>query len=91
MSIRLSRMMELVSQAEKEGVTLAAMVTREMSVEEMELAQDVLAAHLSENYAKIEKFMAEVTMPSMEELLSKRNELSSQIDLEPLNVLSDEE
>lgn len=83
--------MELVSQAEKEGVTLAAMVTREMSVEEMELAQDVLAAHLSENYAKIEKFMAEVTMPSMEELLSKRNELSSQIDLEPLNVLSDEE
>lgn len=45
MSIRLSRMMELVSQAEKEGVTLAAMVTREMSVEEMELAQDLCLPH----------------------------------------------
>lgn len=51
----------------------------------------MLAAHLSENYAKIERFMAGISIPSMDEVLSQRVELSSQIGLGPLEVLSDDE
>jgi len=81
--------MELVSQAEREGVTLAAMMSREMSREEMELVQDELATHLSENYAKIQGFMAGISVPSMEEMLSRRNYESEELDLDSLGFLSD--
>jgi len=83
-------MMELVSQAEREGVTLAAMVSREISSEEMELIQEDLASRLSENYAKIENFMSEVNIPSMEEILSRRDDLPTEIDLGLIDALSDE-
>ena len=82
--------MELVSQAEREGVTLAAMVSREISSEEMELIQEDLASRLSENYAKIENFMSEVNIPSMEEILSRRDDLPTEIDLGLIDALSDE-
>lgn len=90
MSMGLSRVMELVSQAEREGITLAATLSKEMSPEEMELLQDELASHLSDNYAKIEKFMAGVSVPSMEELLS-RDDPTAEMDRALLSVLSDDE
>jgi len=84
-------LVELVSQAEKEGVTLAAMLSREMSSEEMELLQDELAMHLSDNYAKIENYMTNVSVPSMEEILARNDEDIAQIDLGVLDALSDAE
>lgn len=77
--MELSRMIELVSQAEREGITLAAMMSREMSLDEMELLQDELASHLADNYAKIESFMSGVSIPSMEEMLSRRDDLKGEI------------
>lgn len=66
----LSRMTRLVSQAEKEGVTLAEIIAREMSPEEMDLAQDALAAHLSDNYENIKGFMCDVHVPSIVDIMS---------------------
>jgi adenine/guanine phosphoribosyltransferase-like PRPP-binding protein len=87
----LSRLVDLVSQAEKEGITLAAMLSREMSSEEMELLQDELVMHLSENYAKIENYMTGVSVPSMEEVLARNDEDLPEIDLGVLGALSDAE
>ncbi len=67
----LSRVMELVSQAEKEGVSLGLLISRELSPEEMDEAQADLATALSENYCSIDHFMAEVAVPSIDEILSK--------------------
>ena len=89
-SMGLSRIMELVSQAEREGITLAAMMSKEMSPEEMELVQDELAIHMNDNYSRIEKFMAGVSVPSMEELLSRRDELPVGFELDAIGPLSDD-
>ncbi len=66
----LSRVMELVSQAEKEGVSLGVLISKEMSPEEMQAAQIDLAAALSENYASIGDFMAGIKVASIDEILS---------------------
>jgi len=81
--------MELVSQAEKEGITLAAMVSREMSTDEMDCTQEDLSSRLSENYSKIETFMSGIRVPSMEEILSRNDGLLPEIDIGSINVLSD--
>ncbi|OGS52375.1 MAG: hypothetical protein A3K75_05205 [Euryarchaeota archaeon RBG_13_61_15] len=48
---------QLASQAEKEGVTLAEMITRHMSMEDIDRAQAVIHAELASNYSSIEDFM----------------------------------
>jgi len=84
-------MMELVSQAEREGVTLAAMMSKELSSDELEVIQRDLLARLNDNYAKIEGFMAEVTIPSMDQILAERNDLLPPLDTNVVSALSDEE
>jgi hypothetical protein len=66
-------MMELVSQADKEGVSLGVLISREMSKEEMESAQIDLASAMSENYASIKHFMADINLPSISEVLSRND------------------
>ena len=63
--------MELVSQAEREGVSLGVMISREMSVEEIEAAQLDLAEAMKKNFANISRFMADVEVPSLEELMGR--------------------
>ncbi len=63
------KLAELVSQAEREGVTLAEVISRTMSNADMIRAQRTLAKEMSENYCKIEDFMADVSVPSIEEVL----------------------
>ncbi len=89
--MELSRIAELVGQAEKEGITLAAMLSKEMSPGEMELLQAELASHMSDNYAKIENFMSGISIPSMEEVLSRRDEELTGTDLPLFDLLSDDE
>jgi len=48
---------QLASQAEKEGVTLAEMITKHMSMEDIDRAQSVIHAELASNYSSIEDFM----------------------------------
>ncbi len=63
--------MELVGQAEREGVSLGVMISREMSVEEIEAAQLDLAEAMKSNFANISHFMAGVEVPSLEELMGR--------------------
>jgi len=83
-------MTRFVSQAEKEGVTLAEIIAREMSLEEMELAQDALAAHLSDNYESIRDFMSDVSVPSIAEVMADRATCRED-DLALMDVLSDDQ
>ncbi len=62
--------MELVSQAEKEGVSLGVLISRHMTPDEMDAAQMDLAAAMNENFAAISHFMAGVEVPSIEEIVS---------------------
>ena len=50
----------MASQAEREGVTLAEIVARDMPSGEMDRAQEFLHRELAENYAAIEEFMNDV-------------------------------
>lgn len=66
----LERMARLISQAEREGVTLAEVIAREMSIEEMELTQDALAVHIDGNYENIRGFMSGVSVPSLDDIIA---------------------
>ncbi|MEM0343915.1 MAG: hypothetical protein QXJ32_02855 [Thermoplasmata archaeon] len=66
----LERMARLISQAEREGVTLAEVIAREMSPEEMDLAQDALAAQIDGNYESIRGFMSGVSVPSLDDVIA---------------------
>ena len=60
----------LVSQAEKEGITLAEVISRTLDRRELDLMQAELAHELSENYRNIEEFMSGVEVPSLGELMN---------------------
>jgi hypothetical protein len=68
----LSRLKELVSQAEREGVSLGVMISRRMSPEEIEMAQMELAEELCANHVSIERFMADVKVPSIDEIIARK-------------------
>jgi hypothetical protein len=84
---------ELVSQAEKEGVTLAEMISRTLTSEQMDEMQSGLCIELELNYDKIEGFMQDVKVPSLDELmgLDDLSDAGSAIDNSGLGVgLSDD-
>ena len=60
---------ELVSQAEKERVTLAEMISRTLTPGQMDEMQSGLCIELASNYGKIEGFMRDVKVPSLDELM----------------------
>jgi hypothetical protein len=60
---------ELVSQAENEGVTLAEMISRTLTPKQMDEMQSGLCIELASSYRKIEGFMHDVNVPSLEELM----------------------
>ena len=70
MRVSYARLLKLAGQAEKEGVTLAELLTRDMSPEELDTAQAGLAIDLAENYSDIEEFMDGVEVPSIDEIIS---------------------
>ena len=59
---------ELVSQAEKERVTLAEIISRTMTPEQMDELQSGLRTELASNYGSIEGFMRDIRVPSLYEL-----------------------
>jgi chromosome segregation and condensation protein ScpB len=64
----LSRIIELVSQAEREGITLAEMISKSMSSEQIDVASMELAEELSSNFVNIESYMSDVEVPSLEDI-----------------------
>jgi ribosomal protein S12 len=83
MHVSVSSLDELVSQADREGVTLAEVIARSMTPGQMNTLQKGLTAELEDNYAKISSFMEHVETSSMveiegmsiEELMGLRNEI----------------
>ncbi|OGS41828.1 MAG: hypothetical protein A3K67_03050 [Euryarchaeota archaeon RBG_16_62_10] len=74
MSMALSDMMRLASQAEKEGVTLAEKISRCLSPEEIVRMQDDLETELASNYRNIEEFMGGIEVPSIDDMMSLGDE-----------------
>ncbi len=62
-------LVELIGQAEKEGITLAEIISRMLNPEELDLIQSNLEDELSQNYRRIEDFMGGVDVPSLTELM----------------------
>ena len=62
-------LVELASQAEKEGITLAEIISRTLDPRELDIMQAELADELSVNYRNIEGFMSGVEVPSLGELM----------------------
>jgi hypothetical protein len=50
----------MVSQADTEGVTLADVVTRELSPGDMDRIQQYIHKEMADNYAAIEDFMSDI-------------------------------
>jgi hypothetical protein len=63
-------LVELASQAEKEGITLAEVISRTLDPRELDLMQAELTDELSENYRNIEGFMSGIEVPSLGELMN---------------------
>ena len=91
----LSKLMDLVSQAEKEGVTLASVIARSMSEEDMAVAQAELDLEMSSNRQSIADFMGGIEVPSLEEIMAmddfdlgeleeEEEEVSDEVLTEPL-------
>lgn len=69
-----ARLLQLVGQAEKEGITLAELLTRDLSSEELDSAQEELVLDLADNYSNIEEFMDGVEVPSLDEIMSSERD-----------------
>lgn len=85
-----SNMMRYVSQADKEGVTLAEVLTRKLSARDLDEIQAALAEELSSNYRNIEDFMNDVSVPSIDEVLAMDQEDQAELQSVPGRVLSDD-
>ena len=76
----LSRMMELVSQADREGISLGALISREMTEDEMDAAQEELTMAIEANYLSIGSFMEGVEVASLEEIMARQDIAASSLD-----------
>jgi len=73
-------LVELASQAEKEGITLAEIISRALDPRELDLMQAELADELSENYRNIEGFMSGIEVPSIGELMNIEGTCESRVE-----------
>ncbi|HUV60858.1 MAG TPA: hypothetical protein VMW71_01635 [Thermoplasmata archaeon] len=79
----------LVSQAEHDGVTLAQIMARELSVNEIDRIQQFLRREMSENYSAIEGFMKDVEVPGTYDFSSMGEEQLTVIQEGIMDALSD--
>ena len=73
-------LVRLASQAEKEGITLAEVISRTLDPRELDLMQAELADELSENYLNIEEFMSGVEVPSLGEMMNLEEAVESRVE-----------
>jgi len=73
-------LVELASQAEKEGITLAEVISRTLDPRELDLMQAELADELAENYRNIEEFMSGIEVPSIGELMNLEGTCESSVE-----------
>ncbi len=81
---------DLVSQAEELGVTLAEVMASSLSPRELDLLQSELQQSIVSGYKEIEDFMSDVSVPSIEEILTDEQFTPLVSDLEEELPLSDD-
>jgi hypothetical protein len=83
-------MESLVSQAEREGITLAEIISRELTSDQMQDAQDDLTGQMARNYQSIEDFLSDVDVPSSDELFEMTEEELEELQAGLEHALSDD-
>ncbi len=81
---------ELVSQADTEGVTLAEIISRTMTPKQINKLQSILNSEIIENYSKIEDFMQDVKVASLEELMDLQGDVTTAAQTPAEVALSDD-
>lgn len=81
---------ELVSQAETAGMTLAEVLSSQLSADEVDRLQSAVRARMAENFRTIESFMADVEVPSLADLCNLPDDELDEMQRDIESVLSDE-
>ncbi len=81
---------ELTVQAEKNGLTLADMISTMMSSEDIDRIQAQIKSQMSANYASIEDFMKEVEVPSIDGLYEFSEDELQRMQQDINHAMSDE-
>mgnify|MGYP007088118958 CR=1 FL=1 len=81
---------DLVSQAESRGVTLAEVLSSELSAKDMDEMQSELGQRMSENYSSIERFMAGVEVSSIADFSGLSTADLDEFQAQILAALSDD-
>ena len=79
----------LVSQAEREGVTLAEILNRELGPGDLDKIQSFLSDEISRNYNAIEEFMRDVEVPGTYDFSSMDDDTLCDLQEELRSFLSD--
>lgn len=79
----------LVSQAEREGVTLAEILNRELGPGGLDKIQTFLSEEISRNYSAIEEFMRDVEVPGTYDFSSMDDDTLCSLQEELRGFLSD--
>lgn len=66
---------KLVRQSETEGVTLAEILSRTMTSEQLDDVQAELTEELSDGYGSICDFMSDVEVPSLDDIINAEDAL----------------
>ena len=80
---------KLVSQAEEEGVPLAQVMARELSMDEIDSLGGFLKTEMDENYAAIADFMRDVDVSGSYDLSSMSEDQLDELQQELMFALSD--
>lgn len=80
---------DLVSQAEREGVTLAEIMNRELGPGGLDKIQGILSEEISRNYTAIEEFMRDVEAPGTYDFSSMDDDALCSLQEELRCFLSD--
>ena len=80
----------LVSQSEKKGITLAEMIARSLSPEQMVELQSEISRNVASMHAEIKDFMSDVHVPSIEDILASNDYSDTALSTDGDPQLSDE-
>jgi hypothetical protein len=89
MSVMQTVLDKLVSQADKNGVTLAEVMAKELSPTEIDRMQQYLRREMHDNYSAIEGFMRDVEVPGTYDFSSMDESELTSLQEDLLEALSD--
>jgi len=81
---------ELVRMAEAERLTLAEVISRELTPEQIDSLQGTVSLDLTHNFESISDFMVDVHVPSSDELLTITPEQEWSLRQELQDILSED-